>query len=130
MERIGVGLIGTGFMGKCHVMAYGAVKAVFGDVPHVDRVTLCDVDAAHAKQTANEYGFAGFTTNWRDLLADPRKPTLACRYRATGIPLCRLKCDLALALVGRQEEAHGHHRGLEESVSLKERLRAQLGAVG
>ena len=45
MNRIGVGLIGTGFMGKCHAMAYGAVKAVFGDVPHIDRVALCDVDA-------------------------------------------------------------------------------------
>ncbi len=33
MDRIGVGLIGTGFMGKCHAMAFGAVKAVFGDVP-------------------------------------------------------------------------------------------------
>ena len=51
MERIGVGLIGTGFMGKCHAMAYGAVKAVFGDVPAVDRVTLCDVDPAHAQKT-------------------------------------------------------------------------------
>ena len=40
-------LIGTGFMGKCHAMAYGAVKAVFGDVPHIERVTLCDVDEAH-----------------------------------------------------------------------------------
>ncbi len=72
MERIGVGLIGTGFMGKCHAMAYGAVKAVFGDVPHVDRVTLCDVDAVHAKLTADEFGFAEFTTNWRDLLVDPK----------------------------------------------------------
>ncbi len=45
MDRIGVGLIGTGFMGKCHAMAFGAVKAVFGDVPHIDRVALCDVDS-------------------------------------------------------------------------------------
>ena len=57
-DRIGVGLIGTGFMGKCHAMAHGAVKAVFGDVPQVDRVTLCDVDAPHAKQKASEFGFA------------------------------------------------------------------------
>jgi predicted dehydrogenase len=71
MERIGVGLIGTGFMGKCHAMAFGAVKAVFGDVPHVDRVALCDVDEAHAQLRADEYGFARATTNWRDLLADP-----------------------------------------------------------
>ncbi len=71
MERIGVGLIGTGFMGKCHAMAYGAVKAVFGDVPFVDRVTLCDVDAKHAAKCASEFGFAKSTTNWRDLVNDP-----------------------------------------------------------
>jgi predicted dehydrogenase len=71
MDRIGVGLIGTGFMGKCHAMAHGAVKAVFGDVPHVDRIALCDVDEAHARQKANEFGFARTTTNWRDLLIDP-----------------------------------------------------------
>lgn len=70
MERIGVGLIGTGFMGKCHAMAYGAVKAVFGDVPAIDRVSLCDVDAAHAAKMAQEFGFAQSTTDWRQLLAD------------------------------------------------------------
>ena len=48
MDRIGVGLIGIGFMGKCHAMAYGAVRAVYGDVPVIDRVALCDVDAGHA----------------------------------------------------------------------------------
>jgi len=71
MERIGVGLIGTGFMGKCHAMAFGGVKAAFGDVPHVDRVALCDVEPIHAKQKADEFGFARATTNWRDLLGDP-----------------------------------------------------------
>lgn len=71
MKRIGVGLIGTGFMGKCHAMAYGAVKAAFGDVPNVDRVTLCDVDAVHAVKCAEEFGFASATTDWRSLLSDP-----------------------------------------------------------
>jgi predicted dehydrogenase len=71
MDRIGVGLIGTGFMGKCHAMAYGAVKAVFGDVPAVDRMTLCDVDQAYTTKMANEFGFAKAATDWRDLLADP-----------------------------------------------------------
>ena len=70
MDRIGVGLIGTGFMGKCHAMAYGAVKAVFGDVPAVDRVALCDVDKAHTAKLAGEFGFARATTDWHDLLAD------------------------------------------------------------
>ena len=72
MERIGVGLIGTGFMGKCHAMAYGAVKAVFADVPAVERVTLCDVDAGHTKKTAEAFGFARATTDWHELLEDPK----------------------------------------------------------
>ena len=72
MDRIGVGLIGTGFMGKCHAMAYGAVRAVFGDVPEIDRVALCDVDAGHAAAAAAAFGFARSTTDWRDLLTDPR----------------------------------------------------------
>ena len=71
MERIGVGLIGTGFMGKCHAMAYGAVKAVFGDVPIIDRVALCDVDATHAAKLGKEWGFAKSTTDWHAMLRDP-----------------------------------------------------------
>ncbi|MEP6828266.1 MAG: Gfo/Idh/MocA family oxidoreductase, partial [Aestuariivirga sp.] len=71
MERIGVGLIGTGFMGKCHAMAYGAVKAVFGDVPAIDRVTLCDVDAAHVGKLAQEWGFSNSSTDWHGMLGDP-----------------------------------------------------------
>ena len=71
VERVGVALIGTGFMGKCHAMAYGAVKAVYGDVPTIDRIALCDVDAAQARKSAAEFGFAQSTSNWRDLLANP-----------------------------------------------------------
>jgi predicted dehydrogenase len=71
MDRIGVGLIGTGFMGKCHALAYGAVRAVYGDMPVIDRVALCDVDAGHAANCASAFGFARATTDWRDLLADP-----------------------------------------------------------
>ena len=71
MDRIGVGLIGTGFMGKCHAMAYGAVRAVFGDVPLIERVALCDVEAGHAAASAAAFGFARSTTDWRDLIADP-----------------------------------------------------------
>ena len=35
MREIGVGLIGTGYMGKCHALAWTGVQAVFGDTPDV-----------------------------------------------------------------------------------------------
>ncbi|MCH9051708.1 MAG: Gfo/Idh/MocA family oxidoreductase, partial [Proteobacteria bacterium] len=71
MKDVGIGLIGTGFMGKCHAMAFGAVKAVFGDVPRPRLEFLCDPDPEVARRRAEEFGFARWTTDWRELVADP-----------------------------------------------------------
>ncbi|MBO6757521.1 MAG: Gfo/Idh/MocA family oxidoreductase [Roseibium sp.] len=71
MDSIGIGLIGTGFMGKCHALAYRSVKAVFGDVPAPRLEVLCDVPAAKAEKMAGEFGFARSTDDWRQLVDDP-----------------------------------------------------------
>ena len=71
MDSIGVGLIGTGFMGRSHAFAYNSVKAIFGDVLAPKRLVVCDLDEAVAKQRAREFGFERSTTNWRELIADP-----------------------------------------------------------
>ncbi len=71
MTDIGVGLIGTGFMGKCHALAYRTVKTVFGNVPAPRLELLCDVDAAVAGERAEAFGFARSTTDWREVIADP-----------------------------------------------------------
>lgn len=71
MDTIGVGLIGTGFIGKAHALAYNSVKAIFGDVPQPKRLLLCDLDAKVAAQKAAEYGFERSTTHWREMIADP-----------------------------------------------------------
>ncbi len=44
MKSVGIGPIGTGFMGQCHAMAFGAVTAAFGDVPRPRLEFLCDPD--------------------------------------------------------------------------------------
>jgi len=72
MDSLGVGLIGTGFMGKCHALAYGAVRAVFGDVAAPRLEVLCDVPADKASAFASQFGFARATADWRDLIADPK----------------------------------------------------------
>ena len=71
MKDVGIGLIGTGFMGKCHAMAFGAVKAVFGDVPTPRLDFLCDLDEEAARRRAEEFGFARWTTDWREVVDDP-----------------------------------------------------------
>jgi predicted dehydrogenase len=72
MKSIGIGLIGTGFMGKCHAMAYGAVKAVFGDVPAPRLEVLCDTPLQTAEKMAGQFGFARATGDWRALIDDPK----------------------------------------------------------
>ncbi|MBU1312892.1 MAG: Gfo/Idh/MocA family oxidoreductase [Alphaproteobacteria bacterium] len=71
MKSIGIGLIGTGFMGKAHALAYRSVNAVFGDVPEVRLELLCDHPADRADAMARQFGFARATGNWREVVADP-----------------------------------------------------------
>ena len=71
MTSIGVGLIGTGYMGKCHALAWNAVKPVFGDGPKPRLVHLAEITAELAARKAGEFGFEKSTSDWRALLADP-----------------------------------------------------------
>lgn len=68
---IGVGLIGTGYMGKCHALAWNGVKPVFGDGPKPRLVHLAEVSADLAHRRAEEFGFEKSTSDWRALIADP-----------------------------------------------------------
>ena len=70
-SSIGVGLIGTGYMGKCHALAWTGVKAVFGDGPRVRLEHLAEVSQEIADRKAEEFGFARASGDWRALIADP-----------------------------------------------------------
>jgi predicted dehydrogenase len=72
METIGVGLIGTGFMGKSHAIAWNAVKPVFGDVPSIRLAHLGDATDELASLKAAEFGFTKSSGDWRKVIADPR----------------------------------------------------------
>ncbi len=70
-KEIGVGLIGTGFMGKSHAIAWRGVRAVFGDVPDIRLEALCEVSRELAEARAGAFGFRRATDDWRSLLDDP-----------------------------------------------------------
>lgn len=69
-DSIGVGLIGTGYMGKCHALAWNSVKAVFGDGPRPRLLHLAEANAELARERAGEFGFERHTGDWRQLIAD------------------------------------------------------------
>lgn len=72
MAGVGIGLIGTGFMGKTHALAWGAARAVLGrDLPEVRLEMLCDTPDDRAREMADQFGFARATGDWRALVADP-----------------------------------------------------------
>jgi predicted dehydrogenase len=71
MTSLGIGLIGTGYMGKCHALAWNAVAAVFGDVERPHLAVLAEASQDLAEREAHELGFARATGDWRSLVADP-----------------------------------------------------------
>ena len=72
MPGLGIGLVGTGYMGKCHALAWNAVAPVFGDVERPRLVALAEVDEDLAKQKAAELGFKRSTGDWHTLLDDDK----------------------------------------------------------
>ena len=64
MRPLGVGLIGTGYMGKCHALAWNAVKPVFGDVERPRPIHLAEADRDLAVKRAAESGFEKATGDW------------------------------------------------------------------
>ncbi|MBL4785484.1 MAG: Gfo/Idh/MocA family oxidoreductase [Cohaesibacteraceae bacterium] len=71
MRNPGIGLIGTGFMGKCHALAYRSVATIFPDVLAPDLITLCDQPLDQASKLSKEFGFSKATDDWQSLLSDP-----------------------------------------------------------
>ncbi len=72
MDTIGIGLIGTGFMGKSHAMAYRAMPSIFSSPPAVPILEmLADATSELARSAAEIHGFARWTADWRELVTDP-----------------------------------------------------------
>lgn len=73
MKDIRIGLIGTGGMGKAHATAFKNVPLVFGNEPGRPILEIvADVDARALEKWAGEFGFERWTTDWREIVDDPR----------------------------------------------------------
>lgn len=68
---LGVGLIGSGYMGKCHALAWTSVATVFPALERPRLVALADATPELARQQAQAFGFGSSTGDWRDLIANP-----------------------------------------------------------
>jgi len=73
IPEIGVGMLGYAFMGKAHSNAYRKIAYMTWPPPLMPRlVSICGRNPEAVAEAARRYGFASYTTDWRDLVADNR----------------------------------------------------------
>ncbi len=71
MKEIGIGVIGTGFMGKAHSIAYSASASVFGTGLRPRLEVVCDLSPERAQTRATDLGFSRYSSDWREVINDP-----------------------------------------------------------
>jgi predicted dehydrogenase len=76
-NRLGIGLVGSGFMGRAHAFAFGSVAQVFGLPLRPELAVLADWSDEAAAQGAQRLGFARAVGDWRRLVEDPAVDVVA-----------------------------------------------------
>lgn len=72
MRTINVGLIGAGFMGKAHSLAYATMPMFFWPAPAMPaRKIIADAGAELAADGAARYGYEDSTADWRRVVEHP-----------------------------------------------------------
>ena len=72
MKNLNVGLIGAGFMGKAHSLAYVAMPMFFWPAPAIPvRKTIVDVNDEVAAAAAKRFGFEKSSGDWHSVIDDP-----------------------------------------------------------
>ena len=72
MRTVNVGVIGAGFMGKAHSLAYAAMPMFFWPPPAIPRrLVIAELGDAAAREAAQRYGYDCWTGDWRAVIDDP-----------------------------------------------------------
>ncbi|GGO84383.1 1-carboxy-3-chloro-3,4-dihydroxycyclo hexa-1,5-diene dehydrogenase [Marinobacterium nitratireducens] len=71
MRDIGIGIIGTGFMGQSHALAYRAAAGIYPDSLNPVLKVVADINEDALERARVQYGFERGTTDWKALVADP-----------------------------------------------------------
>lgn len=70
MKTVKIGLVGTGYIGRCHAIAYAQTPTLFPLKGKIQLEYLAEINQTLAEQKAQEFGFARATDDWRKLVSD------------------------------------------------------------
>jgi predicted dehydrogenase len=71
--EIGVGMLGYAFMGKAHTNAYKKLPYMVYPPPAIPKlIAIAGRNVSAVREAALRYGYEGYYTDWRQLMADPR----------------------------------------------------------
>lgn len=72
-KDIRIGLLGCGFMGKCHTNAYKKIPYFYPEANLMPRLLmLCDKNEQCLEHEAARYGYEECCTDWNEMVADER----------------------------------------------------------
>ena len=71
MKTIKIGLVGTGYIGRCHAIASAQAPTLFPLKGKIQLEYLAEINQVLADQKAREFGFQRATDDWQKLVADP-----------------------------------------------------------
>ncbi|MBI9098359.1 MAG: Gfo/Idh/MocA family oxidoreductase [Spirochaetaceae bacterium] len=72
MEELKIALIGAGFMGKAHSMAFATMPMCYWPAPALPvRDLVIDIDKDIAEEAMLRFGFSRFGTDWKQAVTDP-----------------------------------------------------------
>jgi predicted dehydrogenase len=73
VRRIGIGVLGYGFMGKVHSNAYLKIPYSFSaPAAFPDLIAICGRDEARVADAAARMRYRGYYTDWKQMVQDPR----------------------------------------------------------
>jgi predicted dehydrogenase len=123
MDAVRIGLIGAGFMGKIHSIAYRNAAMLFGsEIPGIDPVVVTDFDPALADRAARDWGWRRAVSTWEEVTAaDDVDVVDICTPNDTHVDIAldalargkHVLCEKPLALDG--DSAHRLCRAALES---------------
>jgi len=71
--EIGVGMLGYAFMGKAHSNAFKTIPYMVYPPPAIPKlIAIAGRNEEAVKEAAKRYGYAGYYTDWREMLKDDR----------------------------------------------------------